>query len=271
MVLLIFLLILVVLPRFMGFFLSEYIALDAGVVEEIEQFLSAEELVPEVSLFSFDPNATDSASWVSLGFSGRQIQTINNYLAKGGQFRHKEDFKKIYAVTEQDYLRVADYIQIAPRSRPTASAPIATRPEKYVPSSQPPPIMIELNTADSLDLLDLRGIGSVFSSRIVRFRERLGGFYHMEQLLEVYGMDSARMEGILPFIHVDKNLVKKININTIDESALRRHPYVDTKMAVLIIRYRDQHGPFHVFDDLLRIIGIAPEKWDPLVPYLVLN
>ena len=104
-------------------------------------------------------------------------------------------------------------------------------------------IVLELNSADSTDLLSLYGIGKVFSRRIIKYRSLLGGYYTSEQLLEVYGMDSSRYLGFHNKIRVDTNLIKKINLTTVEFKELLRHPYVNYDMVKSFVNYRDRHGP----------------------------
>lgn len=104
-------------------------------------------------------------------------------------------------------------------------------------------IALELNSADSIDLLSLYGIGKAFSRRIIKYRSLLGGYYTSEQLLEVYGMDSNRYLGFHNKIRVDTNLIRKINLTTVEFRELLRHPYVQYDMVKSYVNYRDRNGP----------------------------
>lgn len=131
-------------------------------------------------------------------------------------------------------------------------------------------LMIELNLADSLDLDQLPGIGPVLASRIVRYRDRLGGFHRTDQLLEVYGIDSARYEGLCPYVRIDSTRVHKIALNTAGYDELRRHPYIGARLANAIVQYRRQHGPYQSLSDLLQIVLIDERIFRNIVPYLTL-
>ncbi len=230
--------------------------------------------LPEpVVYFDFDPNTLDAGGWSRLGFSPQQIRMIGNYLEKGGHFYRKEDLQKIYAVTEMDFERVKDYIRIdgdrtggrPARSGSEPSNSTSSRQEPHAPRSQTQkwkggrtfPV-IEINGADSLQLQLLPGIGPAFASRIVRFRERLGGFFEAEQLLEIYGMDSTRFEGLMAYVRVDTALVRRIRINEADTETLGRHPLIGYKLGNLIIRFRDHHGAFGNEADLKKL-GVLDE------------
>lgn len=127
---------------------------------------------------------------------------------------------------------------------------------------------IELNTADSAALLPLRGIGPVLSSRIVRYRERLGGFHAVEQLLEVYGLDTQSFYGFRDCLRVDTTLVQKINLNTAGFGELRRLPYWSFAQIKVILNYREQHGLFSSTHALYNIHALNRGTIQKVMPYL---
>lgn len=130
---------------------------------------------------------------------------------------------------------------------------------------------IELNSADSIDLLSLYGIGPVFSGRIIKFRNLLGGYYSRDQLLEVYGMDSLRYLGFYKRTFVDTNLIRKINMETVVFKELLRHPYIKYEMVKSFIRYRDYHGPPDDLQGLFHECVWPDSLWARLSPYLSLG
>ncbi len=101
--------------------------------------------------------------------------------------------------------------------------------------------IIELNRADTLDLQRLRGIGPSFARRITGYRKRLGGFISTDQLMEVYGMDSARYLGIRKYLRVDASIIQPMNLNTISFKKLIAHPYMTYELAKEIALYRKRH------------------------------
>ena len=131
--------------------------------------------------FFFDPNVLETDGWQKLGLSERQIRNIINYRQSGGVFRKEADLKKMYTLMESDYLRLEPYIQIASATPATLERKAGLVSDAAAPSQPvgktPMTIVMELNTADSLSLQQLPGIGPVYASRIVRYRDRLGGFF----------------------------------------------------------------------------------------------
>lgn len=254
-------------------------------IQEVERFLATSSSddkrkpVEEITYFPFDPNGLPVEQWERLGLAEHQIRMIKNYEAKGGRFRNREDLRKIYAITDADYGRLEPYIHIERALTPDerVKKPITERKEASY-TAQPgalalrdaekKTLSIELNAADSIELQDLPGIGPVYASRIVRFRDLLGGFHRTSQLLQVYGLDSARFDGLKTHVYVDTVAILKIPINSADYNQLRRHPFISNKLANLIVQYRRQHGPYRQMEDLLNIAIMDVEIFRTIAPYL---
>jgi len=205
-------------------------------------------------MFPFDPNILTAAQWKLLGLSTAQANVILHYRAKGGHFYKKEDVKKIYAITSADYARLEPYINI-PK-------------DNFKYKKAKPGEVIELNTADSAKLTELKGIGPSFAIRILRYRNRLGGFYKKEQLKEVYGIDSLEYGDIQNQVSVNPGLVKKININTISFDQLRIFPYLNYKQVNAMIQYRVQHGNYNSIADIKNIAILDEGILRKIEPYL---
>lgn len=205
-------------------------------------------------MFPFDPNVLTVPQWKQLGLSVRQANVILHYLAKGGHFYKKEDVKKIYAITPGDYKRLEPYINI----------PEGTFNYKKAKPGE----VIELNSADSAKLTELKGIGPSFAVRIIRYRNRLGGFVNKEQLKEIYGIDSLEYADIKNQVSVNISKVKKININTISFAQLQIFPYLNYKQVNAIIQYRVQHGSYNSITDMKNIVLLDEGILRKIEPYL---
>jgi len=140
--------------------------------------------------------------------------------------------------------------------------------QAVIPDHQKGTISVNINKADSIAFQQIRGIGPVFSRRIVRYRDLLGGYYCTTQLLEVFGMDSTRYAGMLDFIEPDTLLIQQINLNTASFGDLVRHPYIDRPVASAILNLREQHGPFACPADIKSSYLIDESSWERLRPYL---
>lgn len=129
-------------------------------------------------------------------------------------------------------------------------------------------LMVELNSADTLTLQMLYGIGPAFAKRIVRYRERLGGFVSTEQLLEVYGLTEDRYRKLLPHIMVDQEAVSKIKINEVTLKQLVRHPYMEYYQARDLISLRDKGQRYHLTQDLLLAPTMDTVSLQRIAPYI---
>lgn len=230
-----------------------------------------------VEYFEFDPNGLAVIDWKRLGLSEKQIRVIKNYESKGGRFHQADDLKKIYSISDGDFARLSPYIRIKAESRAASEkakpndAEKPVRVERTVAPSERRTLSIDLNTADSLELQQLPGIGPAFSARIVRFRDALGGFHDSAQLLDVYGMEAERYERIKDNVYVIANSHKLIPINSADYETLRVHPLIKPRQANAIIQYRKQHGDFKTKEDLLKIVTLDEEFLRSIAPYISLD
>ncbi len=166
---------------------------------------------PEPETFDFDPNTVSREDLVRLGFSEKQAQVIENYRSKGGKYYSPADFAKMYVVDSAAYERLKPYIKIR---------------------------KLDLNTADSLELIGLRGIGPYYAHKIIEYRRRLGGvFTSKQQLLEIDGFDADRLEGFSKGVEV-RAKTPWFTIWSATKDQLKNHPYIGPYTAKGIIRYK---------------------------------
>ncbi|MBA4411091.1 MAG: helix-hairpin-helix domain-containing protein [Bacteroidota bacterium] len=207
-------------------------------------------------LFVFDPNRTSDADFHRLGLSVKQIATIRNYQNKGGSFRSKDDFFKMYGLTSQQKNDLSDYIKIE------KTEPIRPRIEPNVEIAA-----FELNTADSTELESLPGIGDKLSKRIVKYRDLLGGFYSVSQLKEVYGLNEQTLQLISSRLTIDPAKIRKIDWNFADANELYRHPYLRNNLSKQIIKYRSKNGSISNLEVLRDSMILNIDEYKRLKPY----
>ncbi|AFD05544.1 helix-hairpin-helix domain-containing protein [Solitalea canadensis] len=217
-----------------------------------------------IKLTSFDPNTLLYKDWLQLGFSERQATVVMHYLEKGGRFRKKEDIKKIYSFSQAQYEQLAPYIVIGSSDKVVSSISETLFPAKSEK-------IIELNAADSLQLISLKGIGPVLARRIIKYRDRLGGFYAKEQLKDVYGLDSLVYLTIERSISVDLTKIKLTNINTASFNELRHYPYLTNKQINALLNFRKQHGLFSLVNDIIKYDIIDNNTFNKILPYLSID
>ncbi|MEO6520428.1 MAG: helix-hairpin-helix domain-containing protein [Mucilaginibacter sp.] len=202
-------------------------------------------------MFKFNPNGLSIEQWKKLGLSERQAKGIKNYENKGGRFYTKADVKKMYTITPEDYTRLASYIDL-PEGESTMKGET----------------MVEINTADSAHFTELKGIGASFAARIVNYRKQLGGFINKEQLMEIYGIDSAKYHAFAKQLTLNPSKITKIDINKVTVDELRQFPYLNFKQMNAIVEYRKQHGNYQSANDLHDIALLNDEILRKIAPYL---
>lgn len=226
-----------------------------------------------LSLFYFDPNVASAAQLQELGMPKFIAERIVKYRSKGGQFRKKEDLQKIYGLQPALYERLEPYISLPEKQAFTAnnfSKPTETEtppPAFRTPPTAPKLTTFDINTADTTQLIRLKGIGSKLAARIVKFRDGLGGFNATTQYAEVFGLDSLSLSELNRFAEV-RTPPKKISINTASPEELDRHPYLSKRQADIIVRYREQHGAYTSAQDLLKIKILDEKLVNKIAPYL---
>jgi competence ComEA-like helix-hairpin-helix protein len=219
-------------------------------------------------LFYFDPNTLSIEGWMKLGIREKTAATIQKYISKGGRFHGPEDLKKIWGLHEDEVNRLMPYVRIA-TVQPVASAQVEEYKTNYKPRPELKPF--DINSADTTAFISLPGIGSKLASRIVVFREKLGGFYKIEQVAETYGLaDSVFQKIKSKLILLNKN-VKQLNINSATMDEMKQHPYIRYVLANAIVQYRSQHGKYNSVDDIKKIQFVTDEIFNKLSAYLTVQ
>ena len=130
------------------------------------------------------------------------------------------------------------------------------------------PGKVELNQADSLQLVALRGVGPVFASRIIKYRELLGGFYSVRQLLEVYNFPKETYDQVSGLVDADTLLIKKIRINFAPFRELLRHPYLNLNEVKELLAHKNRYGAFNSLKDVLASGALSEETFKKIKWYI---
>ena len=130
-------------------------------------------------------------------------------------------------------------------------------------------VKIDLNSCDTNDLLTVPQFGSKRAAKLVEYREKLGGFYSYAQLQEVYVMQNIDTVKLKDYLYINRQKIKKLNINTATYKELVAHPYIDAYLTKLILRHREQKGPIRDLTELQQITHAYPELVEKLRPYVV--
>lgn len=240
-----------------------------------------------VETFPFDPNTADSTTLLRLGMAPWQVSAIYKYRAKHGRYHTPEDFKRLPGMTYELWERLGPQVRIARKfqyidegekrssfsdkkvslSQNAENASfsqkkdsVEERPRKFESVT-----LVDINTADTTELMKIPGIGEYRSKKIVEYRRRLGGFVNAEQVMEACEMPDE----ILQWVKVSAEMpVKKVNVNKLPLQRLMNHPYISFYQARAIVEYRKAHGDFKGIEDLKGLEGFTPLKIEKLQPYL---
>lgn len=245
----------------------------------------------------FDPNTADSTVLLGLGLQSWQVRSIYKYRANGGVYTCPEDFARLYGLSVKKYRELKPYIRIGDDYRPASEVVHSQRHTAYTSgrhgdnnstavvndgngnsdnsSSTQGHVqklkageVLSLNSADTLALRKVPGIGPFFARKIARYRESLGGFVSNEQLLEIPDFP----ESALPYLNVtatDVAHIKKLNINKATAEQLRKHPYITYMMAKQIMDYRRLRGNINSLNDLRLLPMFTTEVIEKLRPYVI--
>ncbi len=223
--------------------------------------------------FTFNPNTASDQDWKNLGLPTRNIQTIRNYLSKGGKFRKPDDLARIYGFPPSAFQLLKPYVRIPdPESNnhqqwKTDTMSRQKYDRRFIPRK---PDKVPVNAADSTAWESLPGIGPKLAVRIIHFRTKLGGFHTIDQVGETFGLPDSTFQAVRPFLILDPVIGPPVlNLNICTPEELQAHPYLSYRQAKAIIAYRQQHGPFIKKEDILRVALVTEEVYTRLAPYLV--
>ncbi|MCX7863366.1 MAG: helix-hairpin-helix domain-containing protein [Bacteroidales bacterium] len=197
-----------------------------------------------------------------IGLSEKLARTWINYVSKGGKFYSIEDIKKLWGMNDSIFNTIRSHLTCNINRPLQQNQP--QRPAAHSVKME----MVELNTADTTMLISLPGIGSSFANRIVKYRQRLGGFVSKEQLKEIYGITNELYDKINPYLYVDIFEVKKVNINLADYVTLIQHPYLNKDMVKAILNYRKKYGKINSSQDLISNHILSENDWEKLKWYV---
>ena len=211
---------------------------------------------------AIDPNNMKENDWVKIGFSKKEASSILKFQNKSGGFKFKEDLKKLYCMSDQRFLSLEPFLNLPDKTYKSEQFPKNTKRQIAI---------IELNRCDSNALVSLRGIGPGWARRIIKRRDQLGGFYCLEQLIEMKGFSDTLLNTLRMQVKVDSSIIQKLNINQLSLEDLQKHPYCWYGVGKSIVNYRLQHGPFRNVEGLKNIYTLRPEIYEKLVHYVKLE
>ena len=199
--------------------------------------------------FYFDPNTIDSIDILKLGFKPFMAHNWLQYRRHGGKIYDCNKLRSIYGIDTLLIDSLCPLLTIE-SIKTTKDSTIKYKPKEY--------FQFELNSADTTLLCKLPGIGKGRASMIVTHRIQLGGFYSAEQLKEIENIPDSIIDNLTPYINIEVDSIKKIDINNSSIKRLHRHPYINYYQAKAIydLRWDKQHkGKIENLDELQKIFS----------------
>lgn len=227
--------------------------------------LKSHQTEASVKIYPFNPNYLTDYKGYTLGLSTSQLDRLFVFRKKGKFVNSTKEFQAVTKVSDSLLNEISPYFKFP--DWVTKNQPIKknTSKPKTVVSVK------DLNTASEEDLKSIYGIGETLSKRIIKFRDRLGGFLVDEQLYDVYGLKPEVVEkALLQFQVLEVPTVNKININKASVTELSQLIYISKSLAFDIVEYRDKNGSYESFQELNHIDKFPTEKLDIIALYLSL-
>lgn len=206
----------------------------------------------------FNPNEYGVADWMALGLSEKQANVVINFAKRG--IRNNDHLKQIFVIDDALFELIKDSTFYPENNRKTE-----WKNEKKADSRT---TKTDINTATKEELMTLPGIGDYYGSKIVEYREKLGGYVSKEQLLELYRFDEEKLSRIKEHIDISTSNLKRININTCSAEDLAKHPYISWNVANSIVKMRVKFQKYTDPDQLLESVLISKELLEKIKPYL---
>lgn len=235
--------------------------------ERVDSLLARAKEKDTTKTYSFNPNFISDYRGYVLGMSPEDIDRLHAFREKGKFLNSAKEFQEITKISDsllhaiQDNFKFPKWSQQKQRTATTASF---VRPEVAVAPK-------DVNTATAEDLRAVNGIGVKLSARIIKFRDRLGGFMDSSQLYDVYGLEKEVADRAMKLFEVKKPpAIKKININTATASELSKLIYIPYQLAEDIVAYRNDNGTFNSFEELSQVEGFPTPKLHRIALYLSL-
>jgi competence protein ComEA len=219
--------------------------------------------------FPFDPNTISYDSILLLGISKFAAKNLVNFRTKGGKIKDLQKLKSIYGMDTTLINGLTDVISFK-TVQPNAFVDY-DKSKPFLPFPEKVQEVVELNTADSIQLDAIKGLGPYTVKKILQYRKKMGGFLYPSQLTELNIIKDSLYQQIAQYLTADPASIKKININTADYKIFIAHPYFTSETITSIIKYRKQHGKFTDVQHISRIRSLKEETGLKILPYLTVN
>lgn len=219
-----------------------------------------------------DLNIIPDEKLKKLGLPEFLVNNVLKYRSKGGKFYSPEDVRKLYGMSDELFSQMEPSLVFSEKqnrfdSKDTKSDSSGRKANKIIYED----IQLGINTADSVDLVKIKGIGAYYAGEIVKHRKQLGGYLGMYQLMELYKMDSTRFSAWSKNLYYDEVPIVKISLNNADFKVFLNHPYIDFETTEYITTKRKKLGKFASLYELKDPQKMPDSLYQMILPYLKLD
>lgn len=241
--------------------------LDTEVQKLLDSIREQSKVEESPKIYPFNPNFITDYKGYTLGLSNEEIDRLHVFRSENRWVNSTKEFQKVTLISDSLLKILAPYFNF-PEWKNRTKIKEKERKQKSVLTEVR---YKDLNQANSEELKLIYGIGDKLSARIVKFRNRLGGFMVNEQLYDVYGLQEEVVLRILEEFRVkEQPIIKRININTATREEMEQLIYINQNLAIQIVNYRDSVGIIQSFNELLKIEDFPADKIDRIELYLSL-
>ena len=236
--------------------------------EEIDSLKAIELKNKSPKIFPFNPSFLTDFKGYQLGMSIEEIDKLLKHRADGNYINSINEFKEVTGVSDSllneisPYFKFPDWVK---NKKPNSFSSTSREAQKL-------PLNFEkqdLNSATAKELTRVNGIGEKLATRIVEYRNKLGGYLIDDQLYEVYYLDTEVAQRVLDrFTVINKPVVKKININEASFKEVLSVIYIDYDLTKKIFDYKDEVAEIQSLEELKKIEGFPLEKFNRIALYL---
>lgn len=219
--------------------------------------------------FYFDPNHLPESGWQRLGVPAKTAKTIGNFRRRGGRFRVAADLLRIYGLKPGLARELEPWVRFQGDTFPAKVKRESSYPGKRDVKEAALVGIVDINDADSLEWLSLPGIGPYFTSRILRFRRKLGGFFSVDQVAETYGIPDSVFRKVRSWLRCRTGPFRRIDLNRAPPDTLAAHPYINRRLAYRIVNFRNAHGAFRQPGELYQLLDVDSGLIRRIIPYLL--
>lgn len=230
------------------------------------RLLAVEQAQPKI--YPFNPNYITDYKGYALGMSIEELDRLFAFRKTGKFVNSAKEFQEITQISDSILALLSPYFTFPEWTKKRRNVSFTSHSKKANTIERG---AIDLNRATAAQLRSINGIGDKLSVRIVKFRDRLGGFLVNEQLFDVYGLEPEVVHRTLEkFIVLSPPTIEKININLATAEEISRLIYINRKVADQIVTLRNEKGKIDSFEELFNINGFPINKIDRIKLYLTL-